>query len=118
MSAILSTVKELKELNEELKTLRLRIKESNIRKKECENDVLVYLDENQQPGVKYGNFIILAETKNRRTRKKKAEKEEDGRAVLDRYGVENSDTVYKELMESMKGTMSEVSMLKTKVAKN
>jgi hypothetical protein len=114
-TSISSTVKELKELNEELKNLRATVKTCNARKKKCEADVLEYLDENSQPGVKYGNFVVLADTKTKRERKKKAQKELDGKAVLEKHGIQNSSEVLAEVIESMRGKQCEISTLKTKV---
>ena len=112
--SVAETVRELKSLNLEIKSRNAELKSLRSEKKRCEEEIISYLNEKEQPGIKVNDFVVMAETKDRRTRKKKSDKERDGEGVLSKYGVENPKKVLAELLESMRGEKASVSVLKTK----
>jgi hypothetical protein len=116
-SSITDEVKELKSIMDELKRVNLTAKNLRLRKKELEASIIKYLDDQKQPGVRIGDFCVLAEKKEKRERKKKAEKLSDGEAILSQYGVAEPSKVLVELMESMKGNKNSVQCLKAKEIK-
>ena len=103
--------KEIQRLTKELKTFRSR-------KKELEETILSFIKDTKQPGIKYKGIAIVPKTKNKRRYKKKSEKEKDGAYVLEKYGIQNSDKILKELVEAMKGEEEFVEKLKVSRIRN
>ena len=85
------------------------------KKKALEKEVLAFLDKKDQAGVKYRGTAALTKTKNHRPRRKEKDKERDGKAILEKYGIVNSGKVYEEIARAMKGdvTTSKVLQLTT-----
>ena len=110
--SIAETVKEIKNLTAEIKTRSKELRDLRAQKKAAEANVLKWLHENEQPGVKYKTTVMTMEEKSKRTRKKKAEKMKDGMEVLRKYNVQNCEKVLEEIVESMRGNKSVVSCLK------
>jgi hypothetical protein len=103
-SEIIAAVTELKDLSQDIAIRAKEIKKLRDRKKELEEKICKFLEEKDQPGVKYKDTAIILE-KNKYTRipKKKAKKEEDCLAVLRHYGIGNAEKIFNELVETMKG---------------
>jgi hypothetical protein len=102
-SEITSIISELKEITNEIKIRALELSKLRKRKEELEEQVVKFLDEKDQPGVKYKGVAVIAEDKIRRLPKKKSQKEEDCLSVLRHYGIGNAEKIYNELLETMKG---------------
>ena len=100
---ITSQITELQSLEKEISILSKRLKKLKNRKKEIEENVAEYLRETNKPGIKYKGKAILLKEVDKRTRMRKKEREEEGKNVLEQYGINNSDEVLHELMEAMKG---------------
>lgn len=111
---IAEIVRELKSLSIEIKSRAGELRDLRKKKKDNEEIVMKYLEEKDQPGIKCDNFVILSEQKEKRMRKKKAEKIVDGSNVLKKYGISEPEKVLNEIIESMRGNKSVVSCLKTK----
>ena len=111
---IRSNMKELKDINIEIKRLNYILKGYRERKKELEDKIMEYLERTGQPGIKYEDLIVLAGEKKARDRKKKEEKEYDVLTLLDQNGVRNSRELYNEILEAMKGEEKVISSLKIK----
>ncbi len=103
---ITSQVNELQSLEKEISNLSKRLKKLKTRKKEIEENVAEYLRETNKPGIKYKGRAILLKEVDKRTRMKKKEREEEGKNILEQYGIDNPDEVLNELMEAMKGPKS------------
>ena len=96
-------IRELRELETEIKRLRARVRTLCSQKERCEVFIQGYLKEQNQPGIKMDGMIVLAEEKTRRKPKKKSERISSGVSVLERYGVSHPHEVLEELLESIRG---------------
>jgi cell division septum initiation protein DivIVA len=117
MSSITTSVKELEEINKEMISLRRKIKELKDRKDSIEKDILDYLEKKEEYGLKYKNIAIIAEEKEKRLRKKKQDKLNDGVNYLKENGVSNAEHILQNLLDKMKGNISETKILKLKEIK-
>jgi hypothetical protein len=115
---IRSEMKELKEVNAEIKRLAISLKMLRDRKKGLEEDIIEYLDRTGQPGIKYEDLIVLAGEKKCRDKKKKEEKELDVLTILEDRGVRNSRETYLEILEAMRGEQKLAPSLKIKEYNN
>jgi hypothetical protein len=115
---IRSNMKELKDINTEIKRLNIILKGYRDRKKELEETIIEYLDRTGQPGIKYEDLIVLAGEKKARDRKKKEEKEFDVLTLLEERGIRDSRNLYNDILEAMKGEEKVVSSLKIKEYQN
>lgn len=113
--SIQNYIDELKNLNIELK--RLNKASAIIRKniKESEKNIIEYLNEKDQPGVKYQDFAIVLENSQKRVTKKKKDIEEDSIRVLEEYGLSNPKSVLEKILEARKG--EEIDSQKIKIKK-
>ena len=100
---ITSQITELQSLEKEISILTKRLRKLKTRKKEIEENVAEYLRETNKPGIKYKGKAILLKEVDKRTRMRKKDREEEGKNVLEQYGINNSEEVLQELMEAMKG---------------
>lgn len=117
MSTIQSYVNQLRDLNIELK--RVVKNASDIRKqiKVVEKNILEYLNEKDQPGVKYKDIAIVIENKPKRTGKSKKDKEEDSLRILEEYGISDAKDVLKKIQEAQRGEEVENKKIKIKQIK-
>jgi len=108
-------INEIKNLNIELK--RLNKSAAIIRKniKEAEKNIIEFLREKEQPGVKYQDFAVILENKPKRASKKKKDIEEDSIRILEDYGIPNPKSVLFEILEARKG--EEIDSQKIKIKK-
>ena len=113
--SIQNYINEIKNLHIELK--RLNKSSAIIRKniKEAEKNVIEFLREKDQPGVKYQDFAVIVENKPKRISKKKKDIEEDSMRVLEDYGISNPKAVLAEILEARKG--EEIDNQKIKIKK-
>jgi hypothetical protein len=96
-------INELQSLEKEISILSKKLKKLKTRKKKIEEEVADYLRETNKPGIKYKGRAILLKEVDRRTRLRKKDREEEGKNILEQYGIDNPDEVLSELMEAMKG---------------
>ena len=117
MSSIQSYVNKLRDLNIELK--RLNKNSCDIRKqiKVVEKNILEYLNEKDQPGVKYKDIAIIIENKTKRTGKSKQKKEEDSLRILEEYGISDCKNVLKQIQDAQRGDEVENKYIKIKQIK-
>ena len=101
--SIQAYVSELQNLNIELK--RIRQTSTDLRKKikNVESNIMEYLKEKQQPGVKYHDTAIIIENKSKRITKPSKDKEYDSLRVLEEYGIRDAKNVLEQILESRKG---------------
>ena len=114
---IQASVNELQNLNIELK--RIKNNASDLRKKIkiVETNIMEYLKEKQQPGVKYQNTAILIENKSKRTSKPKKDREEDALRILEECGISDSKNILDQILDARKGEEVEINKLKIKKIK-
>ena len=115
---IRSNMKELKDINTEVKRLNYLLKGYRERKKELEDKIMEYLERTGQPGIKYEDLIVLAGEKKCRDKKKKEEKELDVLTILEDKGIRNSRETYLEILEAMRGEQKIAPSLKIKEYQN
>lgn len=113
-SFIKSLIDEINGIDKEIKTLKLRVKGLNSRRKTVEKQILEFLEQNEQPGVKYKNLAFYQETKARRKIKKKADKRNDCMNVLNSLGIQNSESAYRAIENAMRGYVREENALTIK----
>tara|TARA_A100000164_G_C21757933_1_gene700182 strand:- start:100 stop:471 length:372 start_codon:yes stop_codon:yes gene_type:complete len=113
-SFIKSLIDEINGIDKEIKTLKLRVKGLNSRRKTVEKQILEFLEQNEQPGVKYKNLAFYQETKARRKIKKKADKRNDCMNVLNSLGIQNSESAYRAIENAMRGNVREENALTIK----
>lgn len=114
MASIHSDVREFHELSIELKRLRKQMKEINLQRKQCENRILEYLVQHEHPGIRSGEVVIMAQELNRQKRQGKKQKVMKGQAILEKYGIVNSQSVMEELLTSFRGSPQVQQVLKIK----
>jgi hypothetical protein len=110
--SIQGKVTELNSLKNELKTLTQKC--SNIRKrcKVIEEEIDDYLEQKDQPGLKYNGMAIIRETKTKRPIKPKVDIRESAISILENAGVDNPEKIYEELIESRLGSPKQTRKLK------
>ena len=116
--SIKADVRELQSLQREAKHLRGKLKGLNSRMKDVEAKIHEYMKAKDMKGFKYNGMVIMAETKEKRKRKKKEDQRLDAVYVLEKYGVRDADKALEELMEARRGSPEETSKLKMSLLKN
>lgn len=112
--SIKGEVNELKNINVEIKRVSLYLRNLRQQAKDSEKRIIDYLNEKEQPGLKYEGNAILVENKTKRKIRKKTELQEDALRILRENGVHNASSVLEELMESRKGESVDHQKLKIK----
>ena len=110
--SIQSDVKELNDINMEIKRLNYRARQLRQRKKFLEENIAEFLKSKDQPGVKYHNTAIILENKEKRGYKKEKDKDVDALEVLRKHGIKYPEEVLGDLLEARKGEKIETSKLK------
>lgn len=114
---VVSDLKELKNVSSEIKRLNAESKVLRLKKKDIEERIMEYLHEVDQPGVKYGDLIVLSKERTTRKRLKKKEKEENAIGILEGMGVINAKEALTSILDSMKGEETTVESLQIKETK-
>ena len=112
MATIKADVNELNCIKEEIRRLSFRLKDLRKKASDVEGRIISYLEEKQQPGVKYKGTAIIIENKNRKVRKKKNQLEEDALDVLKQHGVSNAHEVLGQILKARSGEVVTCSKLK------
>lgn len=100
---ISNDVTELENINKEIKRLNEILKPLRKRKQELEESILKYMEEQDQPGLKYKDMIITSEVGVGREKKKKEEKVENLKQVLQKMGAHANDDAVDKVMNAIKG---------------
>jgi len=100
---VVCDLKELKNISSEIKRLNAEKKILTIKKKDIEESIMGYLHEADQPGVKYGDLIVMVKESTKRKKLKKKEQEANAINIISELGVENSKEVLQRILDSMKG---------------
>jgi len=102
---------ELRDLELEIKQLQQRMRILRAHKKKCEDRIMVYLDENNQPGVKFKEMTIIAKPKKKRKYISKTEKSQCAQDFLEKFGVYATTREIEDLFESIKGPCEQESKI-------
>ena len=103
---------ELKNTHTEMNRLKGLLKNLADKSKTLTESIHKYLKDSNLQSISYGDFKIEATTKQRRQRKKKAEKEKDILAVLQKAGIRDAKRLYNEINDSLKGEITTQSSIK------
>ena len=115
MATIVNNVNELRSINTEIKRLVKETTALRKRAKVIEQNIVNFLDQKDQPGVKFQDTAIVLETKQKYSYKGKKDKEEDSLRILEDHGIPNSKEVLDLLKRAGKGT--EIESKKIKITK-
>ena len=113
MASIQQNVQELKNINTEIKRLQIETKKLKKRAQDIEKNILSYLNEKEQPGLKYQNTAIIIENKAKRITRSKKDVDSNAIKILEENGVYNAREILSKTKESRKG--DEVQMQKVKL---
>jgi len=103
---------ELKNIHTEINRLKNTLKELTTKSKTLTESIHKYLKDTNQQSISYGDFKIEATMKQRRQRKKQAEKEKDILNVLQNAGIRDAKRLYQEINNSLKGEVTTESSIK------
>jgi hypothetical protein len=98
-----SNMRELRELKIEIKRRKEELKILVEKEKQLQASIKQYLYQNDQPGIKYQDLIVLATEKKVRQRKTKNERNQEIEEILLNYGVRNPDEALVEISDALKG---------------
>jgi len=111
-TAIREDLMELSKIYEKLKKLNQDMKDLRERKKSIEENLLTYIQETEEVGLKCGSFIFFPKDKKIRKKLKKKEREEVAIQVLEDYGANNPKEAYTRMMDAIKGEEEVVPVIK------
>ena len=100
---IQSNMKELREIEIETKRKKEELKKLIEKEKQLKKIITKYLYENDQPGIKYQDLVVLAKEKKTRERKTKNERNQDIEEILLQNGIRNTNEVIAEISEALRG---------------
>ena len=103
---------ELKNIHTETTRLKNTLKELSTKSKTLTESIHKFLKDTNQQSISYGEFKIEATVKQRRQRKKQAEKEKDILNVLQNAGIRDAKRLYLEINNSLKGEVTTESSIK------
>lgn len=100
MSDIKIFIKEINEIDKEIKYLQNKTKELKEHKKKLEHRVQEYMEETNRPGFRYGGTAVIMEKKQRRKPKGKKQRIEDIDKLLKNAGIYNEGLARRILSET------------------
>ena len=109
-----SNMKELSAILSELKIVNVKVRELRERKKVLESNILEYLDETEENGLRYRDLVVLRKETTTRERKKQKDKEVCAIQALEKMGVEEAKKMYDAMMTAMKGPSQQTTRLSLK----
>lgn len=109
-SAVLPLVREYRDFYVEQQAIQTEIKnyrkryekrlgEIKTRLQDLEQDILEYMRQNDHPGLRFQEVVLLREDKLLSKNSKK--REEEVQSILDKHRVDRTNPLYRELVESM-----------------
>ena len=107
-------LQELEALREERKRKYIEIRELKKQQKIVEEQIISFLEEQGEKGVKYNDKAILLDKNFIRIRKKKDEKLQSIQQVLEKNDIPFSEHMLNEIIESQKGDKKETTKLAIK----
>jgi hypothetical protein len=115
---IANDMKELKTINNEIRRLTIQLKNLRDKKKDLEKHILSFLKQEEQPGLRYQEMVVLSGEKKIRDKKDKEQKEQEIINLLENAGVNDAKNTYNTILEAMKGEQHTVPTLKIKNSVN
>jgi len=112
MASIQNNVQELKDINNEIKRLQIETKKLKKRAQDIEKNILSYLNEKEQPGLKYQNTAIIIENKAKRVLRPKKDIDSNAIRILEENGVHNAGEIMRKIVESRKGEQIQMQKVK------
>jgi hypothetical protein len=112
MASIQNNVQELKDINTEIKRLQIESKRLKKRAQDIEKNILSYLNEKEQPGLKYQNTAIIIENKAKRVGRSKKDNDSNAIKILEENGVYNAREILNKIKESGKGEQIQMQKVK------
>jgi hypothetical protein len=111
---IANDMKELKTINNEIRRLTTQLKNLREKKKDLETHILSFLKQEEQPGLRYQEMVVLSGEKKIRDKKDKEQKEQEIITLLENAGISDAKGMYTNILEAMKGEQHSVPTLKIK----
>ena len=118
MSQVREIVMERENIEREIKNLSARAKQLRLRLKQIDGKILEYIDNKNLDGLKVDDIRLLRSTVKKRETLTKKDKVHEAKRILERYGISDSEKVYKELLLSTRGEELFVDKLTVKKSKN
>lgn len=115
---IANDMKELKTINNEIRRITIQLKNLRDKKKDLEKHILSFLKQEEQPGLRYQEMVVLSGEKKIRDKKDKEQKEQEIINLLENAGVNDAKNTYNTILEAMKGEQHTVPTLKIKNSVN
>jgi len=103
LAIIKSDIIKLQNIQTELKRLSAEMKKLRKEKERLESKLIQFLEKNENSGITIDDTTLLTESKKRRERKGRTDKEIAALEVLRMAGVSNADSTLEKLLSSMKG---------------
>jgi hypothetical protein len=103
MATIKEYVQEFELIDKELKRLNGEIRKLRNRRKECQTHILKYIEDNNHPGIKFNQTVIIPKSRKTRKRGTKTECQERVHSVLNKYNIRGNETMIKDILEAYKG---------------
>ena len=100
---IQANMKELREIEIEIKRKKEELKFLTEKEKNLKISIKQYLYQNEQPGIKYQDLVVLAKERKTRQRKTKDERNQDIEEILIQNGIRNTHEVLTEISEALRG---------------
>lgn len=110
--SIKSCIIEMEEIQKEIKLNNKRNLVLRKRIKEIELNIIDYIKQNNNDGLKYNGKTIIIEKKQKFSIKKKQEKKNDMVSFLQSLGLSNSEEIFNNIQKTQKGNMIEKDKLK------
>ncbi len=111
---IANDMKELKTINNEIRRITIQLKNLREKKKELETHILSFLKQEEQPGLRYQEMVVLSGEKKIRDKKDKEQKEQQIITLLENAGISDAKGMYTNILEAMKGDQHTIPTLKIK----
>ena len=111
MTEIKYYVDETKEIDKEIKRINEHLKSLKKRKKDIENKIQTYLINRNINGMRCGNSVVKINQTNQRKRKMNKEKENDIKTTLNEAGIYNNVLINK-IISQTKGEIRQQTKLK------
>ena len=108
---------ELEQITIELKRLRMRVRELNNLKHQCEERILVYMQQYDHPGLRFGDTIITTKQYKSTKRQTRERQIQRGTNILSEYGIDNARDVMESLLGNLKGSPVQKQVLKVSTIK-
>jgi uncharacterized protein (DUF3084 family) len=103
---------ELKNIHAETTRLKETLKGLNAKSKTLQASIMQYLKDTNQHSISYGEFKVEVSTRQKRERKTKGIKEKDALDVLQKAGIRDAKRLYRDMMSSIQGDVSETTVLR------